>query len=79
MSDHDFTKAKIVPSVSLLCDIPESIEESFYRGKVSVCLKDGVFQASSPFRHGAELYRLLQSVPTKPILCIYTDGGQITE
>ena len=32
--DHDFTKAKISPSVSLVIDIPSSPTETFYRGKV---------------------------------------------
>ena len=33
MGDHDFIKAKVTPSVALICDIPENIGESFYRGK----------------------------------------------
>lgn len=74
VADHDFTKTKITPSVSLVCDIPMSIEESFYCGRVFVSLKDSVFQPSSPFRHGAELYNLLQAV-SNPILCLYSDGG----
>ena len=49
--------------------------KSHFIGKVSVCLMDGVFQASSPLRHSAELHRLLQSLPINPILCLYTDGG----
>ncbi len=75
VSDHDFTKAKLTPSVSLVCDIPCSIEESFYRGRVFTCLKDSVFQHSSPLRHGAELYKLLQNIEYKPILCLYSDSG----
>ncbi|KAI8487989.1 hypothetical protein Bbelb_344370 [Branchiostoma belcheri] len=34
VADHDFTKLKITPSVTLGCDIPESESDSFYRGKV---------------------------------------------
>lgn len=75
VSDHDFTKAKITPSVCLVCDIPSSIEESFYRGQVFACLKDSVFQPSSPLRHGAELYNIIQRIDRRPILCIYSDGG----
>ena len=74
VADHDFTKARIVPSVSLVCDIP-AMEESFYRGKVFTCLKDGIFQPSSPFRHSAELYNLLKMINPKPVLCLYSDGG----
>lgn len=39
VGDHDFTKAKLVFSISLLCNVPESITESFYSGKVLVMLK----------------------------------------
>jgi hypothetical protein len=42
VGDHDFTKAKITPSVTLVCDVPESLTESFYRGNVFVCFKDSV-------------------------------------
>ncbi|XP_013398537.1 uncharacterized protein LOC106165011 [Lingula anatina] len=31
VADHDFTKLKITPSVTLVCDIPESVSDSFYR------------------------------------------------
>ena len=33
VSDHDFTKFSILPSVTMLIDIPETIDGSFYRGK----------------------------------------------
>ena len=72
VGDHDFTKMGIMPSVSLLVDIPENIEGSFYHGKVFVCCKDAVFEPSSPNCHMAELYKL---VDDKPILFLYCDGG----
>ena len=77
VGDHDFTKAKFTPSVALVCDIPEDIGESFYRGKVCVTLKDAIFQASSPKRHAAELKKILLALTENinPLLCIYTDGG----
>ena len=31
VADHDFTRFSLVPSVTMICDIPESIQESFYR------------------------------------------------
>lgn len=34
VADHDFTRFSLVPSVCLFIDVPESIEESWYRGKV---------------------------------------------
>lgn len=76
VGDHDFTKAKITPSVALICDVPESLSESFYRGKVFVTYKDSIFQPSTPYRHAAELEKVLTCTDkTKPILCLYTDGG----
>ena len=78
VSDHDFTKAKFTPSVVLVHNIPDSIEQSFYQGSVFVTLKDSVFQASSPLRHAAELSRILQqkvNFVLKPILLVYSDGG----
>lgn len=74
VDDHDFTKAKLTPSVALLCDIPEDIRESFYSGKVYVSIKDSIFQPSSPKQHAAEIKKIA-SESIKPILCIYTDGG----
>ena len=75
VADHDHTKCSIVPSVILLCDIPTSLDQSFYRGKVQVGIKDAIFEASSPIRHATELYRILEPLESKPILCIYSDGG----
>ena len=77
VGDHDFTKSKFTPSVALVCDIPEHIGESFYRGKVCVTLKDAIFQASSPKQHAAELKKILSALTENinPLLCIYTDGG----
>ena len=55
VGDHDFTKAKLIPSIYLLADIPESATASFFRGTIKVCLKEAAFQPSSPLRHAAEL------------------------
>ena len=76
VGDHDFTKLKLTPSVNFLVEIPESIEGTFYHGKVYVGLKDSTFQPSSPMRHASELVKTLRSVGhTNPILLLYTDGG----
>ena len=55
VGDHDFTKFSIVPSVSLLIDIPEKIEEPWYRVQVYVGYKDAAFEPSSALRHTTEL------------------------
>lgn len=33
------------------CDVLESIDKPFYRGKVIVIVNDSVFQSSNPMRH----------------------------
>src|ERR1044072_3657064 len=60
----------------MFCDIPVSIEDSFYQGKVYVRLKDPIFQPSIPIKHNSELYNLLiNNEQQNPFLLIYTDGG----
>src|SRR5581483_5887777 len=46
VSDYDFTKYSLISSVMMICDIPNNIEGSFYRGQVNIGLKDVAFQAS---------------------------------
>jgi len=48
-SDHDFSVCSLTPSVSLICDIPLRAEESFYRGKVFVGLKDSIFEGTRSY------------------------------
>ena len=74
VADHDFTKTGIIPSVTMICNIPESINGNFYSGKVHIGLKDPIFQPSSPIRHATELYNiLLKELVDKPVLCLYMD------
>ena len=75
--DYDVqSKASLTHSVTMICDIPEDITYSFYRGNVHVCLKGAVFQASTPFCHATELAHLMQRKgDISPILLLYTNGG----
>ena len=76
VADHDFTIFSMIPSVSLVLDIPDKISESWYDGQVNVAYKDSAFEPSSPIRHAAELADLLSEIATKkPVLFIYSDGG----
>ncbi|GES82303.1 uncharacterized protein LOC111136195 [Rhizophagus clarus] len=76
VADHDFMKCGIIPSVTIICDIPCTIEESFYKGQVYVGLKDLIFQPSDSLRHMAELYKILKHQDeNKSYLLLYTDGG----
>ena len=45
--DHNFTCFSLIPSVTLLIDIPDKIDESWYEGEVHVGIKDAVFEPSS--------------------------------
>ena len=80
--DHDVKKrGHIIPSVILNVDIPEDISESFYRGQVSVSLKDSVFNPSNCFRTVDEMIHVvLESCSEKDLndlksLFLMTDGG----
>ncbi len=76
VSDHDFTKWSVVPSVTMLLNVPDTVVGSFYRGQVWVGVKDLVLEPSSPLRHVTELVKVLESAGhDQPILLLYTDGG----
>ena len=76
--DHDInSKGSLTPSVCLNVDTPHEIGTSFYRGQVSVTLKDSIFQPSTPFRHAVELKSILKPADENPspFLLVYSDGG----
>ena len=76
VADHDFTKCGMIPSVMLFCNVPSTIEDSFYSGQVYVGLKDPIFEASSALRHATELNKIIsQRNHSHPVLVLYTDGG----
>ena len=72
--DHDMTKSSITPSVILECKVPDTVSESFVRGRVVTVVNDSIFQASSPFRHATMLAKIMHSNDAK-ILMKFTDGG----
>ena len=77
--DHDFHVHGVVPSVSLIVNIPESASDSFFSGKVFVCLKDKVTQPSFALRHSTELASLVKAnyceAPEKTVMVVVSDGG----
>ena len=75
--DHDWHRFKLVPSVVLHNDVPETVDGSFYRGQVYVTVKDAVFEPSTPLRHIVERGKALSvnQKEFKPIQCNYSDGG----
>lgn len=75
--DHDFTRFSLIPSVTLLIDMPDTIDGSWYDGEVFVGLKDAVFEPSSSLRHLCELHDnvLLTRMREKSVHFLYRDGG----
>ena len=57
--DHDLTKFSLIPSVTLVVDIPSTMEGSCYDCQVYVGFKDAIYEPSSCLRHSAELHDLL--------------------
>jgi hypothetical protein len=76
VADHNFTKTGLIPSVTILCDIPSNIEGSFYHEQINIGLKDPIFESSTPICHTTELYDILiNSQQWHPYLLVYTNGG----
>ena len=75
VGDHDFSRGSLVPSVTIKIDIPEQVDDSWYKGSVNICIKEAVFQPSSPYRHVIELEKHLPCPLQTPVLMLYTDGG----
>ena len=79
-SDHDFSKISLVPTVVLIHEIPNSIDESFYHGIPYLYLKIHATEPSSAIRNAKEIAdALIEKCEEKeiipPMLTIYTDGG----
>ena len=71
VGNHDFTKFSIIPSVSILINIPDKIEDPWYRGQG---YKNAAFEPSSALRHASELSKMLLSAEvSKCVLFLYSD------
>ena len=77
--DHDegSSRDNAVPTVTLLCDIPEDATESFYKSQVFVAVKSSTMQPSTVVRAHAELGSLLlrEIEQRQTIGFLLTDGG----
>ena len=69
----------LIPSVTLISNIPDSIEQSFYRGRVNATSKESVFQPNSNFRNVLEIHKALifNGFTSQNTLHLHmmTDGG----
>lgn len=79
--DHNFHKASLTPSVTLVTELPDDINGSWYTGEVHFGIKDAVLEPSSALRHMVELKKVLEKRasnkgrPIPPLLAALTDGG----
>lgn len=66
--DHDFMKAKLTPSVVLAINIPDSITESFYWGRVFIDVRDEISHLHLLSRiHRKRLIFLTKHIKSIPI------------
>ncbi len=62
--DHDIEAlGNIIPTVFQQPEIPEKLEGSWYRGKVSIDVHDAVFQQSSTYRYPATVIKMSGQAP----------------
>ena len=80
VSDYDFTKINMIPTVILLNNIPEKVKDSWFRGKPYILLKITVILPSTSLQNARQVADALikhhaskEAVP--PVLFMYTDGG----
>lgn len=75
VGNHDFSCFSQIPSVNLEVHIPDSIDGSWYQGKVFIGFKDAAFDLLFDMLY-TELYSsLLERIGLKSMLFLYTDGG----
>lgn len=58
---YDFTKISLIPSVSFVIKILETIEGLWYEGEMHVGYKDAVLQLSSALRHSTEVHSIQET------------------
>ena len=79
-ANHDFACITLVPTVVMIHDLPSSVDQSWYRGKLYVYIKITTTEHSSVVQNSLEIERaLIKKSGTKEnihlIIIIYTDGG----
>ena len=65
-TDHDFHLASLISSVDLGLTVPESLHDSWHRGKVSCTIRDAVFNSTTAWKHCSQLaLRLIRNAAQK--------------
>ena len=81
--DHDFHCSNLITAVTLRCNIPSDVSESFFigdeeecNGQIFVTVRDATFDPSKVIDHCAQLIDALRTKELKPtVLVLQTDGG----
>ena len=66
-ADHDWSHASVIPSVTLLGNMPSECDGSFFSGgvegtgQIHVALRDATFQPSDVFDHCAQLFSTIKT------------------
>ena len=79
-ADHDLACIALVPTVVMIHDLPSSVDQSWYHGKLYVYIKITTTECSSVVQNSLEIERaLIKKFGTKEnihlIIIIYTDRG----
>ena len=79
-ADHDFACITLVPTVVMIHDLPSSVDQSWYRGKLYVYIKITTIERSSVVQNSLEIERAhIKKFGTNEnihlIIIIYTEGG----
>ena len=54
-TDHDFHLASLITSVDLELTVPDLLHDSWHRGKVSITIRDAVFNSTNAWKHCSQL------------------------
>lgn len=81
--DHDFHCSNLITAVTLRCNIPACISQSFFignkeegNGQIFVTVRDATFDPSNVFDHCAQMVDAIRKIGLDPtILVLQTDGG----
>ena len=81
--DHDFHCSNLIPAVTLQCNIPSDVSESFFigdeeegNGQIFVTLRDATFDPSKVMDHCAQLIDAIRKKGLNTtVLALQTDGG----
>ena len=80
VADHDFSNLSLIPTVILVNEIGESVDNSWNCGQPNVLVKITAICPSTALRNAREIADVLikkygSKEQDPPVLIVYTDGG----